>query len=131
MFFRMIKKDLKESKGLNVIILLFMVMVSTLASASALLLFANIRGVSKSQERCKPYNCVIYYAKVVGDSEKQEKRMEELITDMFPDAAIEHNEAMQFEYTNIYFEGVDYYKLNQQSGSRSFVIIKQPHNIIL
>ena len=128
MFFRMIKKDLKEGKGLNVIILLFMVMVSTLASASALLLFANIRGVSKSQERCKPYNCVIYYAKVVGDSEKQEKRMEELITDMFPDAAIEHNEAMQFEYTNIYFEGVDYYKLNQQTGSRSLVIIKQPRS---
>ena len=39
MFFRMIKRDLKESRGLNVIIVLFMVLVSALVTSSALLFF--------------------------------------------------------------------------------------------
>ena len=48
MFFRMIKRDLKESRGLNVIIVLFMVLVSALVTSSALLFLANFRGVKVS-----------------------------------------------------------------------------------
>ncbi len=126
MFFRMIKRDLKESKGLNVIILLFMVMVSALVAASALLMFANIRGVKISQERCKPYDSMIIYSKLLDDTEGQQKAMEDIILANYPDAEIEHNEAVRFEYTNLYYEGVDYDFLNRSAGNKLYALMKQP-----
>ncbi len=128
MFFRMIKKDLKESKGLNVIILLFMVMVSALVAASALLMFANIRGVKVSQERCKPYDSVAIYDKLLDDAEGQQKSMEDIILAKFPKAEIEHDEGIVVDYTNIYYENIDYDFLNQNSGSKSYVFMKQPRS---
>ena len=126
MFFRMIKKDLKDSKGLNVIILLFMVMVSALVAASALLMFANIRGVKVSQERCKPYDSFVIYNKLLDDAEGQQKSMEDIILAKFPKAEIEHDEGIEVDYTNIYYENVDYDYLNRNSGSKLYVFMKQP-----
>ena len=126
MFFRMIQRDLKESKGLNVIILLFMVMVSALVAASALLMFANIRGVKVSQERCKPYDSIIIYSKLLDDAEGQQKAMEDIIMAKYPEAEIEHNEAIRFEYTNLYYEGVDYDFLNRSAGNKLYALMKQP-----
>ena len=126
MFFRMIKKDLKDSKGLNAIILLFMVIVSALVASSAILLLANIRGVRVSQERCKSYDAFIGYTKVVDKSEEQQKRIEDIIREDYPDAVIEHLEGIEFDYTNIYFEGVDYDALNQSHGNHYYLLMKQP-----
>ena len=80
MFFRMIKKDLKDGRGLNVIILLFMVIVSTLITASMLLIFANTRGVAVSRERCKPYDAIIGYQLLYADRDRQRERMEEILS---------------------------------------------------
>ena len=131
MFFRMIKKDLKDSKGLNVIILLFMVMVSALVTASALLMFANIRGVKVSQERCKPYDAFVIYSKLLSDAEGQEKAMKDIILARFPDARIENSESIEVEYTNLYYDGIDYDYLNQNSGSKLYVFMKQPREMNL
>ena len=128
MFFRMIKKDLKDSKGLNVIILLFKVMVSALVAASALLMFANIRGVKVSQERCKPYDTLVTYNKLLDDAEGQQKSMENIIKAKFPNAKIEHSDGIEIVYKNIYYENIDYDFLNRNSGSRLYVLIKQPRN---
>lgn len=126
MFFRMIKKDLKDSRGLNAIILFFMVIVSALVAASALLIFANFRGVSVSQERCKPYDAAFGYTKSVGATEEQQKRMEEIIREKYPDAEIEHLEGIDFQYTNISYEGIDYEALNKIAGNQIFILMKQP-----
>ena len=126
MFFRMIKKDLKESRGLNVIILFFMVIVSALVASSALLIFANFRGVNMSQKRCKPYDAAFGYTKAVGAAEEQQKRMEEIIREKYPDAEIEHLEAIEFQYTNISYEGVDYDALNKIAGNQIYLLMKQP-----
>ncbi|SEQ97591.1 FtsX-like permease family protein [Lachnospiraceae bacterium NE2001] len=131
MFFRMIKKDLKESKGLNVIILLFMIMVSVLTSASALLLIANIRGVRVSQERCNPYAAFIVYTQLLGDRDGQLERYEELLTELYPDAVFEQSEGIKFDYTNIDYEGIDYNALNQSFGSALHFFMKQPRNMNL
>lgn len=131
MFFRMIKKDLKDSKGLNVIILLFMVMVSALVTASALLMFANVRGVKVSQERCKPYDAVVIYSKLLDDAEGQQKAMEDVILARFPDSRIEHNECITVNYTNFYYDGIDYDYLNQNSGNKFFALMKQPREMNL
>lgn len=131
MFFRMIKKDLKDGKGLNVIILLFMVIVSTLITASMLLIFANTRGVAVSRERCKPYDALIGYQLLYADRDRQRERMEEIIKELYPDARIEHSEGITFDSTNIDYEGIDLNRLSQSFGSRYHVLIRQPRNMNL
>ena len=113
MFFRMIKRDLKESRGLNVIIVLFMVLVSALVTSSALLFLANFRGVKVSQERCKPYDAVVIYYRTLADKDEQVRRMEGIITEKYPDAEFENLEGIEFDYTNIDYDGIDKQKLSQ------------------
>ena len=126
MFFRMIKKDLKESKGLNVIVLLFMFLVSTLVTASSLLLFANTRGVRVSQERCKPYDGVIIYYQVLDKKQEQRDCYTGLIKEKYPDAEFDFFEGIQIDYTNVYFEGIDYNNMAQSFTFGSYYVMKQP-----
>ena len=99
MFFRMIKKDLKESKGLNVIILIFMTLVTTLVAASALLLFANTRGVKVSQQRCKPYDGLIVYHQVLDKREEQRESVTRIVREKYPNAEFGYFEGIQFLMT--------------------------------
>ena len=131
MFFRMIKRDLKDGRGLNVIILLFMVIVSTLVTASLLLVFANTRGVAVSKERCKPYNALILYQQLCAGKEKQQEILENIIRDLYPDAQIEHLEGICVDYTNIYYENMDLALMSQSYGSQTHLLTKQPRNMSL
>ena len=51
MFWRMLKKDLADKKGLNVILLLFMCFASILTVASAILLYANTFGIRITEDK--------------------------------------------------------------------------------
>ena len=129
MFFRMIKRDLKESRGLNVIIVLFMVLVSALVTSSALLFLANFRGVKVSQERCKPYDAVVIYYRTLADKDEQVRRMEGIITEKYPDAEFENLEGIKFDYTNIDYDGIDKQKLSQSGfQNTNHILTKQPRN---
>ena len=129
MFFRMIKRDLKESRGLNVIIVLFMVLVSALVTSSALLFLANFRGVRVSQERCKPYDAVVIYYRTLADKDEQVRRMEGIITEKYPDAEFENLEGIEFDYTNIDYDGIDKQKLSQSGfQNTNHILTKQPRN---
>lgn len=128
MFFRMIKKDLKESKGLNVIILFFMTLVTTLVAASSLLLFANTRGVKVSQERCKPYDGVVIYNQVLDKKEEQREQVENVIKEKHPNAEFSYFEGIQFMNTNIYYDGVDYNDVAQSFTFGWYYLMKQPRD---
>ena len=128
MFFRMIKKDLKESKGLNVIILIFMTLVTTLVAASALLLFANTRGVKVSQQRCKPYDGLIVYHQVLDKREEQRECVTRIVREKYPNAEFGYFEGIQFQYSNVYYEGVDFNDLSQSFTFGSYYLMKQPRD---
>ena len=51
MFWRMLRKDLADKKGLNVILLLFMCFASVLTVASAILLYANTLGLKVTEDK--------------------------------------------------------------------------------
>ena len=51
MFFRMLKKDIMEKKGLNIILLIFMCLASTLTVCSAIVLYANGIGYNRNLKR--------------------------------------------------------------------------------
>ncbi len=129
MFFRMIKKDLKDSKGLNVILLLFMVIVSILAAAGAMLMFVNVRGIKVSQERCNAANgCITYYPSSDGAEEEYLYFLEK-IHESCPEAKTAYQEVIEIASTNFDFEGkdADYFR----NGSNGFTISAMPREMDL
>lgn len=53
MFFKMLKSDLKRKKSLNVILAIFMMVASVLMVASAIQVYANLAGKTRTFELCK------------------------------------------------------------------------------
>ncbi|MBR5419850.1 MAG: ABC transporter permease [Lachnospiraceae bacterium] len=111
MFFRMVKKDLKESKGLNVILFLFMVIVSSLAAISGFLLYVDFRGTKLTEERVKPHDYVCAY--IEKNREVELREYEEAVKQKYPDAIFGHIEGIRLEITNMSYKGMeeDYDKL--------------------
>ncbi|MBO4457218.1 MAG: FtsX-like permease family protein [Butyrivibrio sp.] len=73
MFFRMLKKDITDKKGLNLILLLFMCFSSVLTVSSAVMLYANTVGFKKNNEKVNAAEEKIITTRSFGDtSDKQE-----------------------------------------------------------
>ncbi|MBO4390226.1 MAG: ABC transporter permease [Lachnospiraceae bacterium] len=126
MIFRMIKKDLTESKGLNVIVLLFMIIVSVLITASSLLLFANIRGIGVSRQRCKPYTAIVIYDQMLSEAEEQRETYKRLAKEAIPDAQFGFDEGISLEYTNVEFPGMNLDTINRSWDPHMHYLMKQP-----
>ena len=107
MFFRMIKKDLKDSKGLNVILLIFMIIVSTLAAVSALLLLCNTRGIRTSQERTNSADMFGVFTPFGNEAEGAPQRLIDRIKTFSPDAEIAWQKAIHIDGANIDFDAKD------------------------
>lgn len=107
MFFRMIKKDLKDSKGLNVILLIFMIIVSTLAAVSALLLLCNTRGIRTSQERTNSADMFGVFTPFGNEAEGAPQRLIDRIKTFSPDTEIAWQKAIHIDGANIDFDAKD------------------------
>lgn len=121
MFLRMLKKDLKDSKGLNFIILLFMVIVSTLAAAGALLLFVNSRGVQVSRERCNSSDCTLVYIPYEDEIGCEPQRVIQDLRDYMPDVRIAWQDCIAFDNTNVDFDGKDMTVLHKMNSRRLYL----------
>ncbi len=124
MFLRMIKKDLKDSKGLNVILLLFMIIVSTLASAGGLLQLENTRGISVSQQRCNASDAFIIYAPQAAELDTGPNYLLTFLKRAMPDAELSWQNVIPIDSTNIDFPGKDMSAF--QGMTTSYYITAQP-----
>ncbi|MCR5249931.1 MAG: ABC transporter permease [Lachnospiraceae bacterium] len=105
MFFRMIKKDLKESKGLNVILFLFMIIVSSLAAISGFLIYVDFRGTKLTEERVNPHDYVCAY--IERNRELELTAYEDAVKQKYPDAKFGHIEGIRLDITNLSYEGME------------------------
>ena len=124
MFFRIIKKDLKDSKGLNVILLIFMIIVSTLAAVSALLLLCNTRGIKASQERTNSAVMFGVFTPFGDEADGAPERLIERIKSFAPDADIAWQKAIGIDGANIDFDGKD--PRTFRSSNRRYYLSAQP-----
>lgn len=76
MFWRMLRKDLADKKGLNIILLLFMCFASVLTVASAILLYANTLGTKVTEDKVNAADLFIVSER---DLDGTEERREEII----------------------------------------------------
>lgn len=77
MFFKMLKKDLKLKKGLNVILFIFMVVASILVVASAIQVYAHLAGKERTYEICNSSDLWIVNQSSVRDREQDVKKISE------------------------------------------------------
>lgn len=115
MFFRMLRKDLSESKGLNIIILMFMVIAATLASAGALLVFTDTHGVDVSRERCHSSDASIVYAPQEDEIGKEPEYLLQKIRSYHPDAEIAVQDLIPVNDSNIDFDRRDMVKMRSMT----------------
>ena len=104
MFFKMLKKDLKKKKGLNVILFIFMTVASILVVASAIQVYAHLAGKGRTFELCNSSDLVLVNQSSVRDREKDEKKILEWLNSKSEVEKISTGEMISFVSTNIDFE---------------------------
>lgn len=107
MFFRMIKKDLRDSKGLNIILMLFMIIVSTLASAGGLLQLENTRGIAVSRDRSNASDVFMLYEPRAEEVKAGPTRLQAAIKRLMPDSEVTWQPVIPISASNIDFTGKD------------------------
>ena len=73
MYLRMLKKDLTDKKGLNIILFIFMILASVLIVSSAQLLFTSIVMGEKTYEKCNTSDITMVTQAKISDEEEQKK----------------------------------------------------------
>ena len=129
MFFRIIKKDLKDSKVLNIILLLFMIIVSTLASAGGLLQLENTRGIEVSRDRSNAADVFIQYAPYAEEIEAGPTHLQAAVKRLMTDAALTWQPAIPISASNLDFTGKDASEF--QGMSTHYFISAQPKEMDL
>ncbi|MBR4225046.1 MAG: ABC transporter permease [Oscillospiraceae bacterium] len=119
MFFRMLKKDLQDGRGLNFIILAFMLIVAVLSSSSGLLIFGLARGIPVSQERTDAPQVTITYHQSLSDPGSDRERIDGLIKLHWPKARISHQEVLPLDPSCFDYSGKDYEVFADDSHSYS------------
>ncbi|MBR5372016.1 MAG: ABC transporter permease [Oscillospiraceae bacterium] len=130
MFFRMLKKDLKESRGLNIILILFMVIAATLASAGTLLVFTDTHGVAVSRERCNAADGCIVYEPMEGEIGKAPERLIRKIRQCVPDAEIAWQELIPVNTSNLDFDCRDMVRMRSMSHSMYLSTVPEEQDLV-
>lgn len=76
MFYRMLKKDLKETPGLNIFILISMIASSILIVAGSIQLYASISGFSNSYKQSNSTDVFLLTAKSVSNGDEKHAAVE-------------------------------------------------------
>lgn len=124
MFLKMLKKDLKLKKGLNVILFIFMTVASILVVASAIQVYAHLAGKGRTYEICKSSDLVIVNQSSVRDREKDGKKIIEWFDCKSEVEEVSSNEMIQFVSTDIDFEHFEE-ELNASFFELSHFVTKQ------
>ena len=107
MFWRMLKKDLADKKGLNIILLLFMCFASILTVASAILLYANTFGIRVTEDKVNAADLFIVSERDLDGTEERRDRIIEWFNNRDDVVDVELGQTIVFNPNAVDFESVD------------------------
>ena len=129
MFFRMLKKDLTENKGLSIIIMLFMVIAATLASAGTLLVLTDTQGIAVSRQRCNSADGCVIYEPHENEIGKAPDYLMNLVREQIPSVKMAWQDVIPVGAANLDFDCKDMVRL--RSLTHSFYISEVPSEMDL
>ncbi len=79
MYLRMLKRDLSDKVGLNVILFIFMIIAATLIVISSGFIYTFISGIDRSYEKCHTSDFILLIDKSMTDYEGQKKAITDFL----------------------------------------------------
>ena len=107
MYLRMLKKDLKDKIGLNIVLCIFMILAAILIVMSAGFIYTFIAGIDDTYEKCNTSDIMFLVDKSISDEEGQRKVIEDLLMDYGNMAEISISERIVLSTSRLEFEGID------------------------
>ena len=107
LYLRMLKKDLKDKIGLNIVLCIFMILAAILIVMSAGFIYTFIAGIDDTYEKCNTSDIMFLVDKSISDEEGQRKVIEDLLMDYGNMAEISVSERIVLSTSRLEFEGID------------------------
>ena len=107
MFFRMLKKDITEKKGLNIILLIFMCLASTLTVCSAIVLYANGIGYNRTLKRLNAAEVTVLAVRNLDDEQGRQDAVRKWLDSCESVDDVELSECIVFYSNAVDYESVD------------------------
>ena len=114
MFWRMLKKDLADKKGLNTILLLFMCFASVLTVASSIVLYANYIGKSSAYNRINAADVAIVSERNLDGTQANQQKILEWFRSRGDVTETELGQTIRFRSNAVFFADLnndDYSKI--------------------
>lgn len=107
MFFKMLKKDLKLKKGLNVVLFIFMTVAYILVVASSIQVYAHLAGKERTYEICNASDLWIVNCSSVGNREQSTEKIVDWLEDRSEVTQVTTGEMIRFTNETIDFENYE------------------------
>ena len=123
MYLRMLKKDLRDKIGVNIVLCLFMIISATVVIMSVGFVYTFIAGIDRTYDKCKTTDGLFTVSRSVSDEDKNRKVIEDTLKSYPEVSDIFINDSILLGNSRMNFEGID--KRNV-SGlyERSFLVYK-------
>ena len=107
MYLRMLRKDLRDKIGLNIVICTFMTIAATVIIMSVGFIYTFLVGIERTYEICKTTDGIFVVGKSVSDEEKQRSIIEKTIRAYPGVDKIYVSDTVYLRNARLEFEGVD------------------------
>ena len=107
MFFKMLKNDLKQKKGLSIVLFLFILTASVLVFIGAVQLYEFFTGTERNQSVCKSSDVMIFNVTQGSNTESSRKKADDVIKKNKHIVSDYRREAIYLQTTGIDFDFVD------------------------
>lgn len=107
MFWRMLKKDMADKKGLNIILVLFMCFASILTVASAIVLYANYLGKPAAYKRINAADVTVVSERDLDGTEENREEILQWFDKREDVTGVETGETIMFRSNAVFFRDLD------------------------
>ena len=128
MFLRMLRHELREKKGLNLILFLFITAASALVFISAVQVYSSVTGVKRSDAGCKIPDCA--FIRIVGEADTDRTEILKKLEQEDEILSYQFDERVQLTDEMVDFANFDESESKTFQG-RTFSLAKQPREVNL
>lgn len=107
MYLRMLKKDLGDKVGLNIVLCIFMIIAATLLVTSAGFIYTFFKGTNDTYEKCKTSDFMFTVDKSISDAEGQREKIKSALGKYPEIAEIKISERPLILTERLDFDGVE------------------------
>lgn len=121
MYFRMLKKDLRDKVGLNIVLFIFMIIASTLLVVSSGFIYTFLKGSEDTYEKCNTSDLILVVERSFSDEEGQREKITQTISQEIKYKELIISDILYVTNSRLDFEGVDKRSVSSLYEGESFI----------